>query len=366
MMPVYNGIEYDGRVQRAADAISDLADVVVLALDAGRSDVESTWRFAVRRVPVPGSGSKWARHRLFWHSVLTTARALRPAVIHAHDYFMAGPGRLAAAWAGAAFVYDAHELVIPSPDERMGARERIWYTLEASVVRQAHLVIAANQERAELMRCHYRLRRTPTVVRNIPPAPQTAGGEQVRSRMASNRPVQLVYQGDLALSRGIGLFVDAVAALGPDFELKLIGGGPDTRQLEDRIRQAGAEGWITLLGRVPAAALPRLLASADLGVICYADRGLNNRFCAPNKLYEYAQAGLPMVGKPNPVIEAAFNRYGVGISRSDIREAILEASRRLPELRAGLPHFLASHRWADEADQLRRAYRESVPGFEQR
>jgi hypothetical protein len=36
LMPVYNQIDYDGRVQRGAEALSDLFDVTVFSIDSGK------------------------------------------------------------------------------------------------------------------------------------------------------------------------------------------------------------------------------------------------------------------------------------------------------------------------------------------
>ncbi|HYH82252.1 MAG TPA: hypothetical protein VEX86_20755, partial [Longimicrobium sp.] len=80
-------------------------------------------------------------------------------------------------------------------------------------------------------------------------------------------------------------------------------------------------------------------------------------YCAPNKLYEYPQAGLPMLGSDNPVLRAAFERYGVGVAGGDPAEGALRLAAELPRFRAALPAFVAAHRWEDEAERLRAAYR---------
>lgn len=43
-----------------------------------------------------------------------------------------------------------------------------------------------------------------------------------------------------------------------------------------------------------------LASHADICVAFYKDNSINNRFCAPNKIYEYAGFGAPMLCNPIP------------------------------------------------------------------
>ncbi|MEO7102181.1 MAG: glycosyltransferase, partial [Gemmatimonadaceae bacterium] len=231
-----------------------------------------------------------------------------------------------------------------------------WYALESWAVRRANLVIAANHERAALMQSHYRLKRMPTVIRNIPPA--IARGAAL-THLAPPPPgvTRLIYQGDVSLDRGVGRFVEAVAHLGGAFELVIVGGGPDLGAVDELRHRLNAGDRIRLLGRVPASDLPALMASAHLGVVCYPTSGLNNVYCAPNKLYEYAQAGIPMVATPNRVVDAVFAAYGVGVSGEDVVSCIRAAVTSRELLIANIPRFLAENTWTDEASVLVDAYR---------
>lgn len=361
LMPVYNGIEYDGRVRRIAEAVSEVADVTVVSLATGREPApDASYRVVtVDAAPRRERGARVRSHLRFWRGTLAQARALRPAVIHAHDYFMAFPGAAISRIVGARLVYDAHELIIPSSDESMGGRERVWYRLERLAIPHADLVIAANEERARFMRAHYELAELPLPIRNIPPVtpapPHGAGGVRLAPR--AHGVVRLVYQGDLALNRRVGEFIRAVAELGPGYEMVLLGSGPDVDALQALVTSLGVGDRVQLPGRVPSVELQGLLRECDLGVITYPATGLNNVYCAPNKLYEYAQAGLPMVALPNPVLDAAFAAYGVGISDADPAAAISRAAAALPALRAALPGFVAAHQWSAEAARLQDAYR---------
>ena len=57
---------------------------------------------------------------------------------------------------------------------------------------------------------------------------------------------------------------------------------------------------------------PPLTRSADLGVIPYHSIDLNNYYSSPNKLFEYAAAGLPFVSNDLPFLRWIIAEYGFG------------------------------------------------------
>ncbi|HET7233277.1 MAG TPA: glycosyltransferase [Longimicrobium sp.] len=364
LMPVFNPIDYDGRVQRAAEAVATEYDVTVLSVDAGGTFRDP--RYQVKTVVVPRS--KVGRHLAFLRALLAEARRLRPAVVHAHDFFMATPGWLAARSVGAKLVYDAHELMIPEEERPQTRHERFWYLTERAVVRRADLLIAANPERAAEMRRHYGLKRDPLPIRNITPAPSAngAGLSAEYPALTAGGPdaVRLIYQGDMSMERGIGNYVSAMSRLPAHFHLILAGGGPDLEALKTLAATEGVAGRVHFLGRVPRADLHAVMQAAHIGIITYPNVGMNFRFCAPNKLYEYPQAGLPMLGSDNPVLRNAFGAHAVGVVSTDPAEGALKLAADLPRYRAALPAFVAAHRWEDEAARLLAAYRALLSKYE--
>ena len=52
---------------------------------------------------------------------------------------------------------------------------------------------------------------------------------------------------------------------------------------------------VEVIGQIPHSQLELYYQRTDLGLILYRDVGLNYRFCAPNKLYEYWSYGIPVM-----------------------------------------------------------------------
>jgi glycosyltransferase involved in cell wall biosynthesis len=85
----------------------------------------------------------------------------------------------------------------------------------------------------------------------------------------------IVAPGNLVPLKGHRLVIEALADL-PDATLLIAGEGPERRALETRIEALGLGGRARLLGSVPPAAMPELLAAADLMILPSEREGLAN------------------------------------------------------------------------------------------
>jgi len=376
-MAVYGEIDYDGRVQRAAEALSEHYSVSLVSIDSGRG--YSNPRFRSHAVRLRSFGAlKGLRHLQFWCYLWAVVLRERPWLVYAHDYFLTFPGWVAARLARATLHYDAHELIIPDGEQGVSRRERFFYAMERWVAPRAESVSAANAERARFMAEHYRLAATPLVVRNLPAEaspcdPNDAEKRYPAIRRSSPRSLRLVFQGDMSLERGIGSFVTAMERLDSRFELLLVGSGPDLAKLQEQAAGSGLGDRVVFLGRVPRDDLQSILRTCDIGIVTYSMIGLNNVYCAPNKLYEYAQAGLPVVVTPQPSLARPVLEYGLGAvvpmgsSRAAVDPdaavaAVLDVVERRETLRDNVVRFSSAHRWEHEEENLRNAVRELERG----
>jgi len=368
LLLLYGTLEYDGRAQRLLEVLQSLGDIFVVDVAVQGETMEpivSVPRFSVRFGSRTG---KLRRHFRFWRAALIESWRRRPTVIVSADYFPTLPAWLASKLTGALLIYDAHELIIPEPGGSMSWRDRFWYWMERLAVRRAELIITANEERAQLMQNHYRLTRPPVVMQNIPPMKSVSEEEKkiVLARypkLVRRYPDErlILYQGNVDLSRGIDRFVQALGYLPAEYRLIVVGGGPDLERLQKIGKPFEREGRLTMLGRVEHRLLPAITAMADVGIVTYPFRGLNNIYCSPNKLFEYAQAGLPVVATNQPPLRRLVEGYGIGklISEHDTSERIAEAIKEVAEKKdqyaKALIRFLGDHRWEDEAERVRTA-----------
>ena len=135
-------------------------------------------------------------------------------------------------------------------------------------------------------------------------------------------------------------------------------------RLEEELRRiagvldAGAD-RIRFVGRAPQNELVCWTAGADLGVIPYANIGLNHWYCTPNKLWEYPAAGVPILVSPFPELTRIVEGEGIGALLDDpvtpqgIADAVAGMSdERLKRLREACSSFIARDNWSVYADRL--------------
>lgn len=119
-----------------------------------------------------------------------------------------------------------------------------------------------------------------------------------QGQRAEDGPLQLIYVGSISQERGRDVMLDGLAQAierGVPAHLTLI--GADEAQQAHCARYAvrlGIASQLTVTGRVPGTAIPRLLGRAHAGVCLWEDRPWW-RFNPPTKLFEYLVAGLPVL-----------------------------------------------------------------------
>lgn len=356
---VMNPIANDGRVQRATRVLAELGEVELLCpsgpvLPAGLP-------FSVRTVDLPtGIGSRFTEHLVFWKAFLRAARHFCPDLIYVHDHYLALAGAVAARISGARLVYDAHELSVPDGSSKMVWQDRAKYLFDWLGVRSADLVISTGIERARVMQEHYGLKEMPLVVRNI--------AEDMSDRRCAtphlerrNQEAVFVYEGHVALERGIQRYIQALAFLPATYSLVIIGGGPHLSELRAIAQAANVANRVRFTGRVPREDVLPMLQQCDVGLISYSWEGLNNLYCAPNKIFEYAQAGIPVVATAQPTLEAMIGPAEIGRTVSeraqaeDVAAVMREVLLMRNSFMANIPRFLQENRWETDAIKLRSA-----------
>ncbi len=363
---LFGTLEYDGRAQRFAGVLGSLGRVCLIDV-AGLQHDPAGAVSARRSVHIPAGAGVPRRHLRFWRIALAEAQRRRPRFVVAEDFYTTFPALLAALLTGAKLLYDAHELMIPERGQRQDWRYRIWYPLEKLAVRRAALVIAANEERARVMQRHYRLPQTPVVMQNFPPEREGAVDKAAilkrypQFSRSSSEERLLLYQGNIHLTRGLDRFIQALASLPPRYRLIMAGGGPHLERLRSTGRPFVEAGRLVFLGPVENRILLELAAAADVGIVAYPFQGQNNIYCASNKVFEYLQAGIPVVSTDQPPLRRLVEDYNIGIligkddSPALVAEKLREVAENGSRYLEARSRFLRKHRWQDEAARVRAA-----------
>lgn len=333
----------------------------------------AAWR-GYERFPVRLHGPRgmWLRPLAlieFFIGVCKAVRRFRPEVLHAHNDLALMLTWPLARLLGLRIVYDSHELWSGTVRcQRSALKRRLTKLRDGWLSRHSDLVIAAIEMRAEHMRRTYKLKKDPLVIYNAPPYQEPVQSNLAREFAASKGAPGarvVLYQGMLGDNRHLEDLVRAGKYLPEDICVVLLGYG-QTDFFETLIRDEGAADRVFLHEPVYGQAYHEFTCSADLGVVMYEDICLNHRYCAPSKVFEYAMAGVPMIGNALPTLEMYLAEEGVGvIARSSQPEGIAQAivkaladSNRYSLMKENCARFARKYTWEKEAAKLLRAYEE--------
>jgi glycosyltransferase involved in cell wall biosynthesis len=346
-------------------------------------------RHGVTRLTLVGRARRALSGLSFALQAHAVARRLKPRLVHANDWNTMWAGLFIKWSSGARLVYDSHELWA----DRNGRWEwRPWLlACEALFVRAADEVLTSSPGYADALAARYRIAR-PAVVRNIPEilsrppagAPNGSGGAPPDPNgsehwgepggigiLATSRPRPdiplVVYVGGLMPGRGLEQMIDALALI-PGARLRAVGPGapPYRAGLLARARASGVLDRVELRHPVAPAEVGGVLAEASAGLCLIQPICRSYELSLPNKLFEYAAAGVPVLASDLPVIGEVVHREGFGtlapaadphgIAAS--LERLLEPDRwRLAAERARA--FAETHSWNGEANTLARLYRQA-------
>ncbi|MCK9447369.1 MAG: glycosyltransferase [Bacteroidales bacterium] len=230
---------------------------------------------------------------------------------------------------GKKLIYDSHEYFTETPElvHRKNV-QRVWKTIEQLIVPRLGAMITVNDSIAELFRWQYGLQ--VQVVRNIPPQffPQRSSTRN-ELNIPEGKKILIMQGAGINVQRGAEELVEAMQYL-PDHYLLLIGGGDVWEQLRKQAVRWGVDDRIQFLPRMPYQQMMDYTRHADLGLSLDKPTNMNYRLSLPNKLFDYIQAGIPVLTSKLPELERIVVKYEIGDFITDHQpDSIANAIQRM-------------------------------------
>ncbi|MDP3567600.1 MAG: glycosyltransferase [Sediminibacterium sp.] len=129
--------------------------------------------------------------------------------------------------------------------------------------------------------------------------------------MPDNKKIILLQGAGINIDRGAEELLDAMRLV-DNAILLIIGSGDVWTTLREKIKKNYLEEKVFLIDKIPKQELMHYTFNADLGLSIDKNTNLNYVNSLPNKIFDYIQAGVPILASRLPEIEKIINDYKIG------------------------------------------------------
>lgn len=245
------------------------------------------------------------------------------------------------------FVYDAREYSLGQHEyvgrNHKSVRQRLvicgTVIMEQWASRRAVAIVHTNRWRRRLFEySHVVAQAKSFVVENLHCRSLDDLGVDLRRPAATT----VGYVGALGSGRGLNLLVESLRFLPPEYSVTIVGTGTEQERAEilRHSEDAGVSGRVSVEPAVPYWELQRVCRTFTCGALLIEDDCLNNRYCSPNKIFDFIAAGCPSVVTGVPPLRELVLSQGIGVvvPRPVDAAAVAAAIRRIVEDRASFHH----------------------------
>ncbi|MCQ2302193.1 MAG: glycosyltransferase [Bacteroidales bacterium] len=213
---------------------------------------------------------------------------------------------------GINMIYDSHEYFTETPELIHRPKvQRVWKRIEEFAVPKLGEMITVCDSIADLFREKYGVK--VHVIRNIPPQKALPPkGDKAELGLPLDKHLLVLQGSGINIQRGAEELVQAMQYL-DDCHLMIIGGGDVLPILKQMVVDLNIADRVRFLPRMSYANMMAYTQNAELGFCLDKDTNLNYRFSLPNKLFDFIQAGVPIVASHLTEIEKIIRRCDIGV-----------------------------------------------------
>ena len=366
----HTDVRVDSRILKELSALQAAGEYELYAIGmaeyGGVSGVNVLHSAQVRSIRLFFRSFRWmlgpVRHVLIYLEmllrVLVAGLRLRPSLVHCHDTPLLPVSVLLAWLCRAKMIYDAHELE-SDKNGQTWLVSRMTYLLEKACWGGVDGFVTVSRSIMRWYESRFASRESELVLNSPVITATTQAATQTercfhRKYSIPDQCLVFVYLGLFVPGRGIEKLLQVFAAKDVQAHIVFVGRGPLREMLE---RSALTNLRVHVHDAVPHDQVVSLIRSADYGVCLVENVSLSDYYSLPNKLFEYAFAGVPVLASDFPDMQELVERFSLGTCTAGDKEAITQAVISLQV--AGQHRVtadLAALGWGQQADHLRALY----------
>jgi len=208
-------------------------------------------------------------------------------------------------------VYDSHEFFTEVPElvNRKIIR-KVWLTIEKAIFPKLNNIITVNSSIAKEYKLRYN--KDLVVVRNISNKQKI---DKIKSRQELELPIDkkiIVLQGaGININRGAEEMVTAMQYI-ENAVFLILGNGDVLPELKKIANNLKIKDKIFFFGKREYNEMMQFTMNCDLGITLDKLDNKNYLFSLPNKLFDYIQAGIPILSSPVVEVKNIIETYKIG------------------------------------------------------
>lgn len=220
----------------------------------------------------------------------------------------------------------AHFLEFREPNLNIGYKILTLFCNHKAKLAKAKKIICCEYNRAHITKALFQLKELPII---LPNKPYCAAGRENKTdipQIASflkekykNKKI-ILYQGAFQRERPLDHFFEAVNTLSDEYVFFLMGA---ENEYQNTLKQKYENRKNIFIPFLPPPLHLYITQMAYIGILTYVPLGknmgqmINVLYCAPNKIYEYAKYGIPMISNDLPALKYAFLENEAGVACPD-------------------------------------------------
>lgn len=202
---------------------------------------------------------------------------------------------------------------------------------------RAYKVIVAEYNRAHIQKAWWSLKRLPEIWPNKPVEDRIeineipANVQKILDKLKQEKRKIILYQGVFLPDRDLEPFAQAIEKYQDEFCLYFMG-----RDTSYRKYLCDKYAYIEYIPFIQPPFHLLITQYAYIGLLPYKFTRymhvsvLNALYCAPNKIYEYAKYGVPMLGTDVPGLNTPFSQYSIGYCcENNTSQAVLQGIKKI-------------------------------------
>ena len=248
---------------------------------------------------------------LIWYiSVFNFCRNKSISCVNVHSLSSLVLGSLIKAVNKSVLIYDTHELETETNGSR-GMRKKVAKFVERALIHRVDHVFVVSESIADWYASEYPIDR-PTVILNTPKLYHPPKTNIFRETFdIKNDQIIVLYQGGLGSGRGVNLLLSAFKQR-KDNKVVIVFMGAGNLELDILVASKESD-RIFFHPAVPPDIVLNYTVSADIGVSFIQNTCLSYYYCMPNKLFEYAMSGLPVIVSSMKEMRSFVEKYNLGV-----------------------------------------------------